>query len=114
MESSGVENRCNGRIIQRGLFRRIWNGRVHPSRNHFLAQVELWTQEGSPLPATKTNKAGFRDGAPRLEALFAWIPPNGALTEWSNRNDQRKEGPVMAHALERTPHGVLDAVGMEM
>ena len=51
---------------------------------------------------------------PRLEALFAWIPPNGALTEWSNRNDQRKEGPVMAHALERTPHGVLDAVGMEM
>lgn len=59
-----MENRCNGRIIQRGLFRPIWNGRVHPSRNHFLAQVELWTQEGSPLPATKTTKAGFRDGAP--------------------------------------------------
>ena len=109
-----MENRCNGRIIQRGLFRPIWNGRVHPSRNHFLEQVELWTQEGLPFQPPKPPRPDSGTVPPRLEALFAWIPPNGALTEWSNRNDQRKEGPVMAHALERTPHGVLDAVGMEM
>lgn len=79
MESSGVEIRCNGRVVQRGLFRRIWNGRVHPSRNHFLVQVELWTRDGSALPATKPTKTGFRDGDPRLEALFAWIRANVPL-----------------------------------
>lgn len=79
MESSGVEIRCNGRVVQRGLFRRIWNGRVHPSRNHFLVQVDLRVKEGMALPATKPTKTGFWDGDPRLEALFAWIRSNVPL-----------------------------------
>lgn len=79
MESSGVEIRCNGRVVQRGLFRRIWNGRVHPSRNHFLVQVDLRAKDGTALPATKPTKTGFWDGDPRLEALFAWIRSNVPL-----------------------------------
>lgn len=59
MESSGVEIRCNGRWSSRGLFRRIWNGRVHPSRNHFLVQVDLRAKDGRLCPPPNQPKPGF-------------------------------------------------------
>ena len=79
MESSGVEIRCNGRVMERGLDKRIWIKQPHPSRNHFLAVVELTAEGAGAFPPTRPTKTGFRDGDPRLEKLFAWLRANVAL-----------------------------------
>ena len=79
MDSSGVEIRCNGRVMEHGLYKRIWTKQPHPSRNHFLVVVELTAKDASALPPTKPTKTGFRDGDPRLEKLFAWVRANVQL-----------------------------------
>lgn len=76
MESSGVEIRCNGRVIEHGLDKRIWSKQPHNNRNHFLAVVEVTADEPGALPPTRPTKTGFRDGDPRLEKLFAWLRAN--------------------------------------
>ena len=76
MESSGVEIRCNGRLMERGLDKRIWSKQLHNNRNHFLAVVELTAAQPGALPPTRPTKTGFRDGDPRLERLFAWLRAN--------------------------------------
>lgn len=76
MASSGVEIRCNGRVLERGLDKRIWSKQLHPSRNHFLMAVELTADRSGALPPTRPTKAGFRDGDPRLEKLFSWLRAN--------------------------------------
>ena len=78
-DSSGVEIRCNGRVLEHGLDKRIWVKQPHPSRNHVLAVVELQADAPGTLPPTKPTKTGFRDGDPRLEALFAWVRANVTL-----------------------------------
>lgn len=79
LESSGVEIRCNGRVIEHGMDKRIWAKQPHPSRNHFLAVVELKAEDAGALPPTKPTKTGFRDGDPRLEKLCAWVRTNVTL-----------------------------------
>ena len=79
MESSGVEIRCNGRVVQRGLFRRIWNGRVHPSRNHFLVQVDLRAKDGTALPATKPTKTRVLGWRPQAGGPVCLDPQQCAL-----------------------------------
>ena len=76
MESSGVEIRCNGRVMERGLDKRIWSKQLHNNRNHFLAVVELTAEKPGALPPTRPTKTGFRDGDPRLEKLFSWLRAN--------------------------------------
>lgn len=76
MESSGVEIRCNGRVMEHGLDKRIWSKQLHNNRNHFLAIVELTAVQPGALPPTRPTKTGFRDGDPRLEKLFSWLRAN--------------------------------------
>ena len=76
MEFSGVEIRCNGRLMECGLDKRIWSKQLHLSRNHFLMVVELTADQPRSLPPTWPTKTGFRDGDPRLEKLFAWLRAN--------------------------------------
>lgn len=76
MASSGVEISINGRVIERGMFSRIFGETLHPSQNRFLAQIDLISEVPGALPSTKTSKTGFREEDPRLSRLFAWIRAN--------------------------------------
>lgn len=67
MESSGVEIRCNGRVMERGLDKRIWIKQPHPSRNHFLAVVELTAEEPGAFPPYQAHQ----------DRLSGWGPPTG-------------------------------------
>lgn len=69
MESSGVEIRCNGRVMERGLDKRIWSKQPHNNRNHFLAVVELTAAQPGALPhqAHQDRLPGW--GPPAGEAL---------------------------------------------
>ena len=85
IESSGVEIRCNGRVIQQGLFRRIWNGRVHPSRNHFLVQVDLRAKDGTALPATAHKNRSFGMATPGWRPCFRLDPQQCASASKESR-----------------------------
>ena len=118
MESSGVEIRCNGRLMERGLDKRIWSKQLHPSHNHFLMVVELTADQPGALPPTRPTKTGFLDGDPRLEKLFAWLRAN--VTPMAPREsvekrltralaEQKQEEPdVLRVALEESTYCSLD------
>ena len=118
MESSGVEIRCNGRLMERGLDKRIWSKQLHPSRNHFLMVVELTADQPGALPPTRPTKTGFLDGDPRLEKLFAWLRAN--VTPMTPRESVEKrltralaeqkqaEPDVLRVALEENTYCSLD------
>lgn len=118
MESSGVEIRCNGRLMERGLDKRIWSKQLHPSRNHFLMVVELTADQPGALPPTRPTKTGFLDGDPRLEKLFAWLRAN--VTPMAPRESvekrltraleerKRAEPDVLRVALEESTYCSLD------
>ena len=118
MESSGVEIRCNGRLMERGLDKRIWSKQLHPSRNHFLMVVELTADQPGALPPTRPTKTGFLDGDPRLEKLFAWLRAN--VTPMAPRESVEKrltralaeqkqaEPDVLRVALEENTYCSLD------
>ena len=76
MASSGVELRLNGRVIEHGLFDRIWGEAIHPSQNGFLARIDIRAEDRDALPATKSAKNGFREDDEKLEQLFRWIRKN--------------------------------------
>ena len=104
-ESSGVEIRCNGRVMERGLDKRIWIKQPHPSRNHFLAVVELTAEEPGAFPPTRPTKTGFRDGDPRLEKLFAWLRANVALASPQESVEKR-----LTRALEKRKRAEPDVM----
>ncbi|RHR11177.1 hypothetical protein DWX58_01605 [Pseudoflavonifractor sp. AF19-9AC] len=118
MEFSGVEIRCNGRLMERGLDKRIWSKQLHLSRNHFLMVVELTADQPRSLPPTWPTKTGFRDGDPRLEKLFAWLRAN--VTPMAPRESVEKrltralaqqkqaEPDVLRVALEESTYCSLD------
>lgn len=71
--TSGMEIRINGRLIAHGLVSEIWENVKHNSQNRFLCTIDIRSNDGSLLPATKSAKNGFREGDIRLENLFCWI-----------------------------------------
>jgi hypothetical protein len=71
--TSGVEIRVNGRLLVNNLFKKIWGVGNHPSYNHFLAIINLVTQNRDTLPRTRTSKNGIRVGDKKLQALYEWI-----------------------------------------
>ena len=76
METSGVEVRINGRVVERGLMKAIWGRKVHNAENAFLVRVNLETNGFDVLPGTSNEKNGFRKGDRRLRKLFKWIRAN--------------------------------------
>ena len=76
METSGVEVRINGRVVERGLMKAIWGRKVHNAENAFLVRVNLETNGFGALPGTSNEKNGFRKGDRRLRKLFKWIRAN--------------------------------------
>ena len=73
MESSGVELRINGRTIEHGMFDRVWGEAIYPSKNRFLVQVDLISDNPAALPTTKNTKTSFCEADPRLKNLLSWI-----------------------------------------
>ena len=73
MNSSGVEIRINGRVVEYGRISSIWGKRVHPAYNSFLARINLKTDQIGALPETRTTKTGFRAGDPKRNELYKWI-----------------------------------------
>lgn len=73
MSTSGVEIRINGRLIMSNLFKEIWGIENHPSYNHFLAVINLVSENRDVLPKTRTSKNGIRSGDEKLEKLCEWI-----------------------------------------
>jgi hypothetical protein len=55
------------------VFKEIWGLENHPSYNHFLAVINLVSNNRNALPQTRTSKNGIRSGDPKLEKLFDWI-----------------------------------------
>ena len=76
METSGVELRINGRVVEHGLTKAIWGRKVHNAENAFLVRVNLETNGFDVLPGTSNEKNGFRKGDRRLRKLFKWIRAN--------------------------------------
>lgn len=73
MSTSGAEIRINGRLMISNLFKDIWMLEAHPFYNHFLAIINLVSQDRNTLPRTRTSKNGIRSGDEKLEKLFDWI-----------------------------------------
>lgn len=91
MSTSGLEIRLNGRVLAYNLFKEVWNKEKHNMYNHLLVTVDIVSDKPDRLPPTRTSKNGFRQGDPRLEALYDWVrrhmpnPPK----EIADVNDER-------------------------
>ena len=106
MASSGVELRLNGRVIERGLYDRIWGEAIHPSQNRFLARIDLRADDRAALPRTKSAKNGFREDDARLEQLFTWIRTNIPKPEKNTVSTERRLVHALAEKKAKEP-GVL-------
>jgi len=73
MDTSGVEVRVNGRVLVDNLFSEIWDLERHPQYNHFLAVINIKSDDIDKLPKTKTAKNGIRSGDPKLSELYKWV-----------------------------------------
>lgn len=88
--TAGAEIRFNGRLMLKNVFKDIWGLEMHPHFNHFLAQINIISDDRNRIPRTRTTKNGIRLGDEKLSNLFAWIrkvfpnPPrlsSGAVSE---------------------------------
>ena len=73
MESSGVELRIKGRVVEYNLFEEIFGTKNHSSYNDFCLQVNLLSDTVFDVPATKTVKNEFRIGDERLSRIYTWL-----------------------------------------
>ena len=104
MSTSGVEIRINGRLLASNIFKKIWGIEEHPSYNHFLAIINLVSNNRDALPKTRTSKNGIRIGDEKLEKLFNWIisthpNPHKEFTEAVSEKELVKE---LASLKEKT------------
>ena len=55
------------------IFKEIWKAENHPTYNHFLATINIISNNINKLPKTRTSKNGIRAGDIKLENLYNWI-----------------------------------------
>jgi Predicted nuclease of the RecB family len=88
--TAGAEIRINGRLMLKNVFKDIWGLEMNPHFNHFLALINIVSDDRDKLPKTRTTKNGIRLGDEKLSNLFGWIrkvfpnPPrlsSGAVSE---------------------------------
>ena len=73
MQSSGVEIRVNGRVMVNNLITDIWGKERHNSFNHFLAIIDIISDDRDKIPTTKTAKNSFNFSDEKFEKLVGWI-----------------------------------------
>lgn len=72
--SSGVEIRLNGRILKNNLLHDVWSDtEQHNKFNHFLAVINLKSDNRAALPSTVTTKSDLSADDEKLAELYAWI-----------------------------------------
>jgi hypothetical protein len=108
MSSSGVEIRINGRLLMSNLFNEIWRMEKHPSYNHFLAVINIVSENRLSLPQTKTSKNGIRSEDEKLDAIFDWIrkthpKPHKDLTNAISEKELVKELAELKENVTRAP-----------
>ena len=90
--SQGAEIRLNGRTLVRNLVKEIWGKEKHNSLNHFLAIINVKSDDSQKLPKTKTAKYDFKTDDIKYESLLQWIHqkyPN--IKEQEESNDSFNE-----------------------
>jgi len=102
--TSGVEIRINGRVMTSNVFKDIWQLENHPSYNHFLAIINLVSQNRDALPKTRTSKNGIRSGDPKLEKLFEWIRSTHPSPHKDLANAQSERELVSQLAEDKSRH----------
>lgn len=70
---SGLEIRQNGRLIDYNIFVEVWGKEPHNMYNHVLVIVDVESDDPARLPSTRTSKNGYRQGDPRLVAIYEWV-----------------------------------------
>jgi hypothetical protein len=70
---SGLEIRQNGRLIDNNIFFEVWGREPHNMYNHLLVIVDIEADDRTKLPPTRTSKNGYRQGDPRLTAVYEWV-----------------------------------------
>jgi len=96
MSSSGLEIRINGRVLAYNLFKEVWNKERHNMYNHVLVIIDIISDKPERIPPTRTSKNGFRQGDPRLEAVYNWVrrhlpnPPK-EISQATNEKDLFEE-----------------------
>lgn len=91
MSTSGLEIRLNGRLLENNLLTEVWGVEQHNKYNHFLATVNIISNNPDYLPKTRTSKNGIRIGDKKLIDLFRWVksvmpePPEKLSKEFSER-----------------------------
>lgn len=73
MSSSGLEIRVNGRLLEKNLFKSVWEIEPHNRYNHLLVIVDLRSTHSERLPVTRTSKNGFRQGDEKFISLIEWV-----------------------------------------
>ncbi len=70
---SGLEIRQNGRLIENNIFTEVWGKEPHNMYNHILVIVDIVSDVPERLPFTRSSKNGYRQGDPRLIAVYDWV-----------------------------------------
>ena len=73
MKSSGAEIRLNGRVLLYNLLSNIWHIAQHNDYNHFIAIINVISDDRKKLPSTKTSKNSFNYSDEKYETLIEWI-----------------------------------------
>ena len=73
MKTSGAEIRLNGRVLLNNLLSSIWHKEQHNDYNHFIAIINVISDDRKKLPSTKTAKNSFNYSDEKYETLIEWI-----------------------------------------
>ncbi len=73
MKTSGAEIRLNGRVLKNNILFDIWHKEQHNDYNHFIAIINVVSDDRKKLPSTKTSKNAFNYSDEKYEALINWI-----------------------------------------
>lgn len=108
MLSSGAEIRINGRVLEHNMLYEIWGKKPHNSVNHFLAIIDVKSNDKKLLPETKTAKNAFKKGEEKYEKLIGWIHSTyPKIEEINESNDDYNEVKMfrdLASNLKRFGH----------
>ncbi|MED4032204.1 hypothetical protein [Priestia megaterium] len=106
MSTSGLEIRINGRLLEENLLGEVWGIEQHNKYNHFLAQINIISENPNYLPKTRTSKNGIRIGDKKILDLFKWIrsmrdkPPEKTSKEFSERELIKKLKDIKEQTFE--------------
>jgi len=89
--SQGLEIRVNGRLMMDNMMDEIWGISHHPGYNHFLAQVNIESDDTKKLPKTRTSKNGLRIGDEKLDKIISEVHDKYPKIDQRTTNDIKEK-----------------------